>query len=105
MGSAFQEGDEGVQVPGRGVGVEEGGLEPEAAVGGGAAEDGGAVLEEGAAQGGELVVVRGGGSEEDRGEGGVCVEFEAGVGVEEVGEPVGCCAGEVDEVGEAVAAE
>lgn len=105
MGSAFQVGDEGVQVLRGGVGVEHGGLEPEAAVGGGAAEDGGAVVEEGAAQGGEVVVVRGGGSEEDRGEGGGCVEFEAGVCVEEVGEPVGCGGGEVDEVGEAVAAE
>lgn len=105
MGAAFQEGDEGVQVPRGGVRVEQGGFEPEAAVGVGAAEDGAAFVQEGAAQGGDLGVIGVGGPEEHGGEGGGCVEFEVGVGVEACGEVVGECAGVVDEVGEAVAAE
>lgn len=105
MGAAFQEGDEGGQVPFGGVGVEQGGFEPEAAVCGGAAEYGAAAEEEGAAQGGEVGVVGVGGAEEDGADGGGCVEFEAGVRVEEAGEVVGEFAGAVDEVGEAVAAE
>lgn len=71
----------------------------------GAAEDGAALVQEGAAQGGEVVVVGVGGPEEDGGEGGGCVEFEAGVGVEESGEVVCGVDGAVDECGEAVAAE
>lgn len=71
----------------------------------GAAEDGAALVEEGAAQGGELVVGGVGGPEEDGADGGRGVEFEAGVGVEALGEVLGELAGAVDEVGEAVAAE
>lgn len=105
MGAAFQEGDEGVQVSGRGARVEQGGLEPEAAVGAGAAEDGAALVQEGAAQGGELLVVGVGGAEEDGADGGGCVDLEAGVGVEAPGEGVGEGAGVVDEADESVAAE
>lgn len=105
MGAAFQEGDEGVQVPRGGVRVQQGGFEPQAAVGVGAAEDGAALVQEGAAQGGEPGVVGVGGPEEDGADGGGRVEFEAGVGVEECGEVLGECAGAVDEAGEAVAAQ
>lgn len=105
MGAAFQEVHEGVQVPRRGVGVEQGGLEPEAAVGGGSAQYGGAALEEGAAQGGQCGVVGVGGPEQDGADGGRRVEFEGGVCFEESGELFGAGAGAVDEVGEAVSAE
>ncbi|CAO0825061.1 hypothetical protein SMICM17S_03421 [Streptomyces microflavus] len=83
------------------VGVEEGGLEPEAAFGVGAAEDGVAAVEEGAAEGGDGVVVGAGGAEEDGGDGGAVVEVEGGGFGDEVGEVVGGGEGAVDEVGEA----
>lgn len=104
-GVAFHEFEEGAEVSGLGVGVEEGGLEPQAGGGGGAAEDGLAVGEEGAADGGEGGVVGAGGAEEDGAEGGAGVEFVAGVGLDEVGEGLGGGEGAVDEFAEAVAAE
>lgn len=97
--------EEFVEVVGGGVGVEEGGFEPEVAVGAGAAEYGVASGEEGAADGGDGVVVGVGGAEEDGGDGGAVVEVECGVFGDEVGEVVGGGAGAVDEVGESGAAE
>lgn len=93
------------EVVGGGVGVEEGGFEPEAAVGVGAAEYGVALGEEGAADGGDGGVVGVGGAEEDGADGGAVVELECGVAGDEVGEVVGGGDGAVDEVGESVAAE
>lgn len=90
------EGEEALEVVGGGVGVEEGGFEPEAAVGVGAAEYGVAAVEEGAADGGDGVVVGVGGAEEDGADGGAVVEFEAGGAGDEVGEGVGGGAGAVD---------
>lgn len=94
-----------MQVVGGEVGVEEGGFEPEAAVGAGAAEDGGAVGEQGAADVGDGVVGGALGAEEDGGDGGVFVELQLGVFVDELGQFAGGGADAVDEVGEAVAAE
>lgn len=99
------EGEEAAEVVGGGVGVEEGGFEPEAVVGAGAAEDGVSLGEEGAADGGDGGVVGVGGAEEDGADGGAVVELEVGVLVDEVGEVVGGGDGAVDEVGESVAAE
>ncbi|WVT94953.1 hypothetical protein V3O60_27955 [Streptomyces xanthochromogenes] len=87
------------------MGVEEGGFEPEAAAGVGAAEDGGPVGEEGAADVGDGVVVGVAGAEEDGGDGGVFVELQLVVLVDELGQLGGVGADVVDEVGEAVAAE
>lgn len=99
------EGEEVLEVVGGGVGVEEGGLEPEFAVDVGAAEYGLALGEEGAADGGDGGVVGVGGAEEDGADGGAVVEPEVRVAVDEVGEVVGGGDGAVDEVGESVAAE
>lgn len=87
------------------MGVEEGGFEPEAVVGVGAAEYGVAAGEEGAADGGDGGVGGVGGAEEDGADGGVVVEVEGGGFVDEVGEVVGGGEGAVDEVGESGAAE
>lgn len=91
--------------PGGGVGVEEGGFEPEAVAGVGAAEHGVASGEEGAADGGDGGVVGVGGAEEDGADGGAVVEVEGGGFGDEVGEVLGGGEGAVDEVGEPGAAE
>lgn len=93
------------QVGGPGVGVEEGGLKPEAAVEAGAAEDGSAAGEEVSAYGGDGVVGGSCGAEQDGADGGPVVEFEGGVVVDEGGEGAGVVADLVDEGAEAGAAE
>lgn len=102
---SFHQFQERGQVARPGVGVEEGGFEPAAAVEGGAAEDGAALVEEGAAYGGDGVVGGASGPEEDGADDGVVVELEAGVCGGEVGEFVGVGADLVDEVADAVAPE
>lgn len=102
---SFHQFQERGQVARPGVGVEEGGFEPAAAVEGGAAEDGAALVEEGAAYGGDGVVGGASGPEEDGADDGVVVELEAGVCGGEVGEFVGVGADLVDEVADAVASE
>lgn len=104
-GVSFCQCEESGEVGGAGVGVEEGGFEPEAAVEAGSAEDGAALGEEAAADGGDGVVGGVCGAEEDGADGRWGVEFEAGMCGDEVGELVGVCADLVDEGAEAGAAE
>lgn len=104
-GVSFHQLQECGQVVRPGVGVEEGDLEPEAAVEVGAAEDGAAFVEELSAYGGHGVVGGSGGPEEDGADGGRVVEFEAGVRLDLAGELVGVGADLVDEGAESVAAE
>src|SRR5206468_1796196 len=96
-GGFFDEGEEGGEVVGAGVGVEQGGFEPEAAVEAGAAEDGAALVEEFSAYGGDGVVGGVCGPEQDRADGGVVVELEARMVDDEGGELRGPVADLVDE--------
>ncbi len=105
MRAAFHEGDELCQVAGGGVGVEQGGLEPEAAVRLGAAEDRAALGEERAADRGDGPVGRALGPEEDGGEGGAAAQVEAGGLLHQVGEVLGPVHAGVDEGAEPGAAE
>lgn len=102
---SFHQFQERGQVAWPGVGVEEGGFEPAAAVEGGAAEDGAAFVQEGAAYGGDGVVGGFGGPEEDSADGRPVVELEAGVGGYEVGELVGAGADLVDEGADSFSSE
>lgn len=102
---SFHQFQERGQVARPGVGVEEGGFEPEAAVECGASEDGAALVQEGAAYGGDGGVGGSGGSEQDGADGGPVVELEAGVGGYEVGQLVGVGADLVDEGADAFSAE
>lgn len=87
------------------MGVEEGGLEPEAAVRAGTAQDGAACGEEGAADGCGLFVGGRCGPEQDGGEGGAFVQLQVRLLVDQVRELSGGGAGAVDERGQAGAAE
>lgn len=72
-GGSFHEFQEAGEVFGPGVGVEEGGLEPESAVEAGAAEDGSAVVEQLSSYAGHGVVGGAGGPEQDGADGGLVV--------------------------------
>lgn len=94
---SFHQFQERGQVARPGVGVEEGGFEPEAVVEQGSAEDGASFVEEGAAYGGDGFVGGLGGPEQDGAEGGWVVELEAGVCLGEVRQFDGAGADLVDE--------